>query len=177
MLKARESSIRDDCLEKGKRRNVAIFSVATRTFRLIFLRHRQLAIMSGLGSHSHSTVMIETDGLPLPRRWFSLLAIWVAMAMSTLDNSMITLALPDIARDLQISAAQSIWVVNAYQIAVIMTVLTAASAGDAFGYRRIYLGGLVGVAAGSLFAFLADSLPILALGRVIQGLGQPGSWA
>lgn len=113
----------------------------------------------------------RADGLPQPRRAYALLAIWAAMAMSILDISMVTLALPDIARDLNVSAARSIWVVNAYQIAIIMTVLTAASAGDRFGYRRIYVGGLVGFMAGSLLCVFASSLSILALGRFAQGLG------
>jgi len=100
--------------------------------------------------------------------------IILGVALSTLDGNIVNLALPRIARDLQASAAQAIWVVNAYQVAILALLLPCASLGDRLGYRRVYLSGLALFTAASLGCTLADSLPLLAIARAIQGLGAAG---
>lgn len=112
-----------------------------------------------------------TDGLPAPRRYWSAAAIWLALAMAVLDSSIANIALPTIARELGASAASSIWVVNAYQIAITMLLLPAAALAEIVGYRRVYLLGLSLFAAASLACGLADSLTGLAVARFVQGLG------
>ena len=82
------------------------------------------------------------DGLPIPRRYWSVAAIWLAMTMSVLDGAIANVALQTIARELQASAASSIWVVNAYQLAITVTLLPLAALGDRLGYRRVYMVGL-----------------------------------
>src|SRR4051812_50146989 len=76
------------------------------------------------------------DGLPVPRRYWSVAAIWLAMTMSVLDGAIANVALPTIAHELQASAASSIWIVNAYQLAITVTLLPLAALGDRLGYRR-----------------------------------------
>ena len=100
--------------------------------------------------------------------------IVLGIAMSVLDTSIVNLALPGIARDLQASAAQSVWVVNAYQVATLGLLLPCAMLGDLVGYRRVYLSGLALFTGASLGCVLADSLPTLALWRAVQGLGSAG---
>ena len=100
--------------------------------------------------------------------------IILGIALSVLDGTIMNLALPAIARDLNASASQSIWVVNAYQLAILAFLLPCATLGDLFGYRRVYLGGLLLFSAGSACCMLADSLPTLALARAVQGLGSAG---
>ena len=63
--------------------------------------------------------------------------------MSVLDGTIVNLALPDITRELQATAAQSIWVINAYQIATLSLLLPLATLGDIVGYRRVYLVGML----------------------------------
>ena len=58
------------------------------------------------------------DGLPIPRRYWSAAAIWLALAMAVLDGSIANVALPTIAKDLGASAATSVWIVNAYQLTI-----------------------------------------------------------
>src|SRR5579885_2764781 len=65
-------------------------------------------------------------GLPVPRRYWSLLAIWLAMGMSVIDQSVTNVALPTIAHQVGATPAASIWVINANQLAVAMTLLPAA---------------------------------------------------
>src|SRR3954447_22153985 len=82
------------------------------------------------------------DGLPVPRRYWSVAAIWLAMTMSVLDGAIANVALPTIASELQASAASSIWIVNAYELAITVTLLPLAALGDKLGYRRVYMVGL-----------------------------------
>ena len=91
--------------------------------------------------------------------------IVMGIAMSVLDSTIVNLALPGIARDLHASAAQSVWVVNAYQVATLGLLLPCAMLGDLVGYRRVYLSGLALFTGASLGCVLAESLPALAFCR------------
>ncbi|MDT7531703.1 MFS transporter [Sphingopyxis sp. SE2] len=117
------------------------------------------------------------DGLPVPRRYWAMTAMWFALAMSVLDTSIANIALPAIAGDLSASAAQSIWVVNAYHIAIAMVLLPIATLGEIAGYRRIYISGLALFVAASLACGLAPSLTGLAVARFVQGLGAASTMA
>lgn len=126
--------------------------------------------MPSLRGDSQSAVP-AADGLPLPRRNWAALAIWLAMAMTVLDTSIANIALPTMARELGASSVASIWIVNAYQIAIIITLLSLASVGEIVGYRQVYLGGLALFVAASVACTLAGSLAVLVMARFAQGLG------
>jgi DHA2 family multidrug resistance protein-like MFS transporter len=121
-----------------------------------------------------SDVAVPPDGLPLPQRYWAILAIALGLTLAVLDGAIANVALPTIARDLDASPASSIWVVNAYQLAVTITLLPLASLGDIYGYRRVYQWGLVVFTIASLGCALSDSLPTLTIARVIQGFGAAG---
>src|SRR4051794_13225459 len=114
------------------------------------------------------------DGLPVPRRYWSVAAIWLAMTMSVLDGAIANVALPTIAHELNASAASSIWIVNAYQLAITVTLLPLAALGDRLGYRRVYMVGLAVFTLGSLGCALSHSLTTLTAARVLQGVGAGG---
>src|SRR6516225_8791063 len=114
------------------------------------------------------------DGLPIPQRHWAILTLMVGVALSCLDTALVNVALPRIAKDLNSSPAASIWVVNAYQLAVMISLLPLASFGDIFGYRRVYRFGLVLYTSAALISALAGSLEMLTLGRALQGLGAAG---
>lgn len=118
--------------------------------------------------------MLVQDGLPPPARYRAMVVIILGIAVSILDGTIVNLALPGIARDLHASAAQAVWVVNAYQVATLALLLPFATLGDRVGYRRVYLSGLAFFTAASLGCTLADSMPLLAAARAIQGLGAAG---
>ena len=111
------------------------------------------------------------DGLPVPQRYGAILTIVIGITMAVLDGAIANVALPTIARDLHASPASSIWVVNAYQIAIVISLLTLSFLGDMFGYRRVYQCGLVLFTLTSLLCALSDSLLTLTLARVAQGFG------
>jgi len=113
----------------------------------------------------------EQDGLPIPRRYWSAAAIWLALSMAVLDGSIANVALPTIAHDLGASAATSVWIVNAYQLTITILLLPLAALGDRCGYRGIYLPGLAVFTLGSLGCAVSNSLATLILARIFQGLG------
>jgi MFS transporter, DHA2 family, multidrug resistance protein len=94
--------------------------------------------------------------------------------MSVLDSSIANVALPSIARDFHASNAASIWVINAYQIAILAALLPLASLGEIVGYRRISQAGLLVFTLASLGCAFATSLPALCAARIVQGLGAAG---
>ncbi|MND11358.1 Multidrug resistance protein stp [compost metagenome] len=111
------------------------------------------------------------DDLPLPQRYGAILTIVLGIAMAVLDGAIANVALPTIATDLNASPAASIWIVNAYQIAIVIALLPLSFLGDMFGYRRIYKIGLLVFTFTSLACALSHSLEMLTLARVAQGLG------
>jgi len=114
------------------------------------------------------------DGLPLPQRYWAISTLVIGMVVSVLDTAIVNIALPTIARDLDTGAAQSIWIINAYQLAVVISLLPLASLGDIFGYRRIYTIGFAVFTCAALVSALSNSLAMLALGRALQGVGAAG---
>ncbi len=117
------------------------------------------------------------DGLPQPARRQAMLVIILGLTLAVLDSSIVNLALPDIARQLRSGAAQSVWVVNAYQIATLVALLPLAALGERLGYRRVYLAGMLLFALASVGAMLAASMPALVAARALQGLGASGVMA
>lgn len=118
--------------------------------------------------------MLVQDGLPARERLPALLVIILGIVMAVLDGTIVNLALPDITRELHATPAQSIWVINAYQVATLALLLPLATLGDIVGYRRVYLAGMAVFTLASAACALADSLTTLALARVLQGLGAAG---
>ena len=114
------------------------------------------------------------DGLPLTTRWVAMLTVAISVGMTVLVGGVANVALPTIAHDLHASPADSIWVVNAYQLAVTVTLLPFASLGDIYGHRRVYWWGLVLFTIASLACALAPTMPMLVAARVVQGFGGAG---
>jgi MFS transporter, DHA2 family, multidrug resistance protein len=118
--------------------------------------------------------MPPIDGLPAERRRWAVAAIFIALAMASLDTAIANIALPAIAADLHVSPADVIWVVNVYQIALVATLLPLGALGEIVGHERIYLGGLLLFTLASLACACAWSLPSLLTARALQGLGASG---
>ncbi len=104
-------------------------------------------------------------------------AVLLGIALSVIDLSIANLALPDIARDFGASASASIWVVTAYQLAVLGLLLPFASLGERLGYHRVYLWGLALFTLASLGCIAAGNLGWLTGARVVQGIGAAGMMA
>ncbi|CAN5867274.1 MFS transporter [soil metagenome] len=107
--------------------------------------------------------------MPTERR--AMAAVLLAVALATLDTAIANTALPAIAADLNAPPAASVWVINAYQLAMVATLLPFAALGDIVGHRRVYLGGLALFTVASLACALVNTLPTLAAARALQGIG------
>ncbi|ORM54323.1 MFS transporter [Pantoea conspicua] len=114
---------------------------------------------------------IPQDGLPVAQRYWAILTIALGITMAVLDGAIANVALPTISRELNASPAESVWIVNAYQIAIIVSLLSLSFLGDMLGYRRVYQAGLALFIATSLFCALSTSLNMLTFARVLQGFG------
>ena len=95
----------------------------------------------------------------------------VALFMVTLDNLVVTTALPVIRRSLHSSLAGLEWTVNAYTLTFAVLLLTGAALGDRFGRRRLFVIGMTIFTLGSVAAALAPSIGALVAARAVQGLG------
>jgi len=115
-----------------------------------------------------------SDGLPIPQRYWAMAAMTVALIMAVLDGVVANIALPTIQREFAVDAASAIWVVNAYQLAVTVSLFPFASLGDIIGYRKVYWFGLALFTVASLACALSPNLPVLTAARVVQGIGGAG---
>jgi EmrB/QacA subfamily drug resistance transporter len=95
----------------------------------------------------------------------------LALFMVTLDNLVVTTALPVIREDLGASLESLEWTVNAYTLTFAVLLLTGAALGDRFGRRRVFAAGLTVFTLGSAAAALAPSVEALNVARAVQGLG------
>jgi DHA2 family multidrug resistance protein-like MFS transporter len=111
------------------------------------------------------------DGLPPDLRRMVMLAIVMSTIISVIDTTMVNIALPTIARELGITTAASIWVAKVSLLTTAMSVVAFAALGDAFGFKRIFVGGLVLFTLGALGSALSNTLATLLLFRCLQGFG------
>ena len=112
----------------------------------------------------------QIDGVPVPQRYWAIVAIALGIMLSVLDGTIVNVALPTITHELQTTEANAIWAVNAFQLTVLISLLPLASLGDRLGYKRIYLTGIVGFIITSIICGFATSLPSLVAARTLQGL-------
>ncbi|MGD0834147.1 MAG: MFS transporter [Candidatus Dormibacteria bacterium] len=95
----------------------------------------------------------------------------LALFMGSLDNLVVTTALPVIRRELHANLSQLEWTINAYTLTFAVLLLTGAALGDRFGRRRIFALGLLTFTLGSAAAALAPSPTALIAARAVQGAG------
>lgn len=112
---------------------------------------------------------IIQDGLPQAKRNWAMAVIALGMTMAVLDGAIANVALPTIAKDLRVNPASSIWVVNAFQLAMTISLLAFSSLGDLWGYKRVYVVGLGMFTITSLICALSDSFVTLVVARGLQG--------
>jgi DHA2 family multidrug resistance protein-like MFS transporter len=117
------------------------------------------------------------EGVPVPQRYWAIAALLCGIVMAVLDGSIANVSLPTIARDLGGSPAEAIWVVNAYQLAVVACLLPMSALGDSLGYRKVFLTGLTTFVVASFVCTMATSLPVLVGARILQGIGAAGLMA
>ncbi|MBT3151335.1 DHA2 family efflux MFS transporter permease subunit [Streptomyces sp. CHD11] len=102
--------------------------------------------------------------------WFTLVTVAVGVMMVALDGTIVAIANPAIASDLGATFAEVQWITNSYFLALAVSLITAGKLGDRFGHRQTFLIGVVGFAAASGAIGLSDSIGLVIVFRVFQGL-------
>ena len=110
---------------------------------------------------------LPADYKPWPALW----AMVIGFFMILVDNTIVFVATPSIARDLNADSNTVIWVTSAYLLAYAVPLLVTGRLGDQFGPKNVYLIGLTIFTAASLWCGLTGSIEMLILARVVQGIG------
>ncbi|ALG10089.1 MFS transporter [Kibdelosporangium phytohabitans] len=105
------------------------------------------------------------------RKWGALIAISLGSLLFLIDTTAVTVALPDIGRDLHASLTPLQWVLNIYTAVLAALMLAAGSVADRHGHRAVYLAGLGVFAVASLACALAPTVTVLITARGVQGIG------
>lgn len=111
------------------------------------------------------------DGLPMPRRFFSVIAVTMGVMLAVLNGTLMNVALPSMAQILHLSNADSIWIVNGFQLAIIMSLLMMSAIGEIYSYRKTYLVGMSIFTLSSVCCGLSNSFTMLLTSRILQGIG------
>ncbi|WP_405719172.1 MFS transporter [Streptomyces sp. NBC_01537] len=107
----------------------------------------------------------------VPNRWPVLAVICLAQLVVVLDNTVLNVAVPTLTRELDASTGDIQWIINAYSLVLAGLLLTAGSAADRYGRKRLLLAGLALFGAGSLAAGLSQSTGQLIAARSGMGVG------
>jgi EmrB/QacA subfamily drug resistance transporter len=105
------------------------------------------------------------------RKWWTLIAVCLAIFMLLLDITVVNVALPDIQRSLHSSFSDLQWVVNAYALTLAAFLLTSGAVADLVGRKRVFMLGLVVFTVSSAVCGLSRSPLTLNLARAVQGTG------
>jgi EmrB/QacA subfamily drug resistance transporter len=141
--------------------------------------------MSGVFKHPADEHVIHskkaaTSAVRAAGPWV-LVATILGSSMSFIDGTVVNVALPTIQRELNATAADVQWVIQAYALFLAALILVGGALGDRLGRRRIFSTGIVLFTAASVVCGLAPNILILILARAVQGVGGallvPGSLA
>lgn len=132
------------------------------------------------------TLTLDAPAPAAPRRgsanpWLTLAAVAIGIAMVGLDATVVAIANPAIARDLDAGLSGLQWVTNGYLLALAVSLIIAGRLADRFGRKKLFLLGVVGFAVASVAIGFSDSIGAVIFWRVVQGLAgallQPASLA
>ncbi|RKN07618.1 MFS transporter [Streptomyces radicis] len=108
---------------------------------------------------------------PAPRRWWALAALALSVLVLGFDITILNVALPTLAVELDASTGEQQWIVDAFLVVFAATMLPAGLLGDRFGRRRMLVAGLVVLGSASLLGAFAQSPEVLIAARASMGLG------
>ncbi len=118
--------------------------------------------------------LIPQDGLNGPQRYLAIMVVSCATILTAMDSTLVNIALPTMMVDLNVTAASSVLIINASQIAMLVSLLPFSALGALVGYRRLYLGGMMVFAAACIGCALSQTLEQIVVARAFQGLGAAG---
>ena len=134
----------------------------------------QIASNSRSLSRPRSKRMVHVDGLAAPQRYWAFAAVISTVTLATMDQTIANVALPTISGDFHATPTDSIAIVSAYQLAMVVLLLPLSALGEIYGYRRVYLAGIAVFTTASLACVLSNSIATLTIARILQGVGAAG---
>ena len=111
------------------------------------------------------------DGLEAPRRYWAVATILVGILFSSLDMTMVNVALPTMAKDLNIDPGLVVWLVIAYSLVVVVTLLPFSVVSERLGSQRMYLLGVLVCMFSAIACALSTTFIGLLLSRICQAVG------
>ncbi|MEU7060114.1 MFS transporter [Streptomyces sp. NPDC046197] len=114
---------------------------------------------------------VERMDRPYPRRWWALLVLCLSLLIIVMANTALTVAAPDMTRDLGLSSADLQWVIDGYTVPYAALMLLLGAIGDKYSRRGALVLGLVVFGGGAVFGYLADSAATVIAARAVMGLG------
>ncbi len=120
------------------------------------------------------TGQVIYNGLPKTQRYWSWATLMIGLTLAVIDGTLVNIALPTIAADFNAPPSHVIWVLNGYQLAIVISLLPMAALGEIYGYKRVYLYGTALFSLASIGCMYAPSIEFLTLARIIQGFGAAG---
>jgi EmrB/QacA subfamily drug resistance transporter len=111
--------------------------------------------------------MTGTSNVP----WRTLSPLYLGFFVVIASANVMSVATVDVASTLHVGLGAAVWTTTGYLIPLAALLMIGGRLGDRYGYRRVYIAGVVAFLLGSVLAAMAPSLPVLIFGRVIQGIG------
>jgi EmrB/QacA subfamily drug resistance transporter len=107
-----------------------------------------------------------------PRKWLALVVLCLAVSVNVLDNTVLTVAIPTIIRELHTNLRTVEWVISGYSLTYASLLIIGGRLGDLYGARRMFIIGVVLFGSGSLVASASQSVGQLIAGEaIIEGVG------
>ena len=103
------------------------------------------------------------------RRIWAVVSVGFALCMSVLDINIVNIVLPTLSHDFGTSPAVTTWIINGYQLAIVISLLSFSALGEIIGYRKVFLSGIGLFCITSLICALSDSFWTLTVARIFQG--------
>ena len=107
----------------------------------------------------------------LIKKYFPVVSVIIVIIMSVLDGTLMNVALPSLTKEFDVEPNTAIWLINSYQMVIMMFLLVFATFGDIIGYRKIFLSGGVVFTVASALCALSQNFAMLVCSRILQGLG------
>ena len=108
---------------------------------------------------------------PSPNKWWVMAAVAMGVFLSTIDGSIVNVALPTLARELRAPFAAVQWVVLAYLLVLVSLMMAAGRLADVYGKKRLYATGFVIFTVGSFLCGMSPTVICLVASRVVQAIG------
>lgn len=105
------------------------------------------------------------------KQYLTVISVLAAMMMGVLNGTTMNVALPTLAKEFEVESSTAIWVVNAFQLVITMLMLSFATLGDIYSYRKVFFTGVSIFVISSILCACSTSFEMLIASRILQGFG------